>query len=488
MITKSLTRFALSVSLLVLSAAAWGQAGAEPLYPDVPADHWARAALEELAGKYGLQLGFPDGRFQGQQALTRYEMAALIRRLVALDSLSAPDQAALDALKTAFAKELADLAERTDAELQEIYDRLDLIETAQVEQQADMLDFLKRQLPFRLSGDVAFRYEHVATELLNPATSISSTPQTRFTLSLDSLQDQPFVYGARLSVGNLRNAGNPWWRLGDFFARVELGLDRFFVSWRPSDNLDLTFGKFQNLYSHSELLLDRDIQPEGAFQRLHFQNLTPWWESASLVLGETIVNMNSLYQGNVFMLSGKGDTRFRLAPNLHLDLGLGYHHWLQEAALYSANSIAQQNGQEARVLGNRQTNTPGTEFGILNGFGALSWDITPDLPLTLSADYLNNLRASSMGQALQAGLSLGALRAPGDWQLAYLLKYLEKDASVAYFVEDQLGGTDLMAHEGQLSLKVWERTTLFGTYQYANSLSASDSVRHTLRVGLHQAF
>lgn len=486
---KSLIRSLLSLSLLVVStAAAWGQA--ETLYPDVPADHWARAALEELAGKYGLKLGFPDGRFQGQQALTRYEMAALIRRLLAQShsSMTPPDQAALDTLKVAFATELAALNERTDAELQEIYDRLDLVETAQVEQQAELLDFFKQQLPFRLSGDVAFRYEHVATELLNPATSISSTPQTRFTLSLDSLEDQPLVYGARLSVGNLRNAGNPWWRLGDFFARVELGLDRFFVSWRPTQNLDFTVGKFRNLYSHSELLLDMDIQPEGAFQRLHFADITPWWESASLVLGETIVNMNSLYQGNVFMLSGKGDTRFRLAPGLHLDLGVGYHHWLQEAALYTANPIAAQNGQVTPILGNRQTNTPGTEFGILNGFGALVWELTPGLPLKLSGDYLNNLRASSMGQAVQAGLSLGELRAPGDWQLGYLFKYLEKDASVAYFVEDQLGGTDIMAHEGQLSLKVWERTTLFGTYQYANSLSASDSVRHTLRVGLHQAF
>ncbi|HEY9841607.1 MAG TPA: putative porin [Candidatus Obscuribacterales bacterium] len=461
------------------------------LYPDVPADHWARQALDELAHKYGLVMGYPDGSFQGQRALTRFEMAAMLLRLMQtrMSQADPADKQLVDKLAAEFKQELEDLNTKTREELDAIYDRLDLVEADSFERSEDLLQKLGLRLPFRLSGDLAFRYEHVTPNIADLDTTISSTPQTRLTLSIDSTDEAlPFAYGTRLSLGNPRNAGNPWWRLGDFFARVDVGFDRFFVSWRPSSFLDFTVGKFRNLYSNSELLMDTDVQPEGAFQRLHFENITPFWSSAALTLGETVVNMNPLYQGNIFMLSAKGDTRFQFTPALSLDLSAGYHHWLKEGLLYGANQIAANNDQVVRIVGNKQNNTPGTEFGILDGFARLSWNLTDTLPLTLSVDYLYNLKAPAKNQALQAGLSLGQLRNPGDWQLAYFFKYLEADASVSYFVEDQLGGTDVRAHEGQALVKVWDKTTLFATYQLANGLTFQDTFRHTVRLGVHQAF
>lgn len=465
-------------------------AAARDIYADVPDDHWAHQALETLAEQHGLKLGYPDGSFRGERTLTRYEMAALVLRLIERMPQQAQGSSALmEALKQDFAKELEALKAANNDDLQDIYDRLDLIETTSMEQRQDLLNILGLNLPFRLSGSAAFRYEHTATEISDLSKTVSSTPQTRVVLSLDSQRGElPFAYGARLSVGNLRNAPNPWWRVGDFFARVEMGLDRFFVSWLPTDNLEFTIGKFANLYSNSELFMDFDVQPEGAFQRLHFEDITPWWTQASLTLGETIINMNSLYQENIFMLSAKGDTRFSFGDAVHLDLGAAYHQYVGEAALYTANQIASENGQAPRVVGNEQRNTNGTQFGVLNGFSALTWNITPTLPLRLSGDYLRNLMADDLNQGLQAGLSLGETRRPGDWQLAYFFKYLESDASVSYFVEDQLRGTDIMAHEGQALLKVWDQTTLFATYQYSSRLSTADSPLHTLRAGVFQAF
>lgn len=463
----------------------------EANFPDVPADHWAREALQQLVKKHGLNLGYPDGTFKGERSLTRYEMAALLRRVLdrTQAQMDAADKALADKLRAEYKKEIAALATKTEQELLAIYDRLDTAEADSMQRDEDMFNLFGLRLPFRLSGDVAFRYEHVAANLPDLATTISSTPQTRLTLSLESLADaSPFAYGARLSLGNPRNAVNPWWRLGDFFARVEASFDRFFLTWKPSSFLDLTVGKFRNVYSNSELLMDTDVQPEGAMQRLHFDDIHPVWRSAALTLGETVINMNALYQGNIFMLSAKGDTRFQFGPAVSLDLSAGYHHWLREAQLYTANQIAADNDQGVRIVGNRQNNTAGTEFGILNGFARLSWNINDVLPLTLTADYLYNLRAPAKNQALQASLGLGQLGRPGDWQLNYFFKYLEADASVSYFVEDQLGGTDVMAHEGQLLVRVWDKTTLFATYQLANGLTFQDTVRHTLRAGVHQAF
>ncbi|MGQ9525172.1 MAG: S-layer homology domain-containing protein, partial [Armatimonadota bacterium] len=48
---------------------------------DIHPDHWAHDAVEYLASR-GLVLGYPDGSFLGNRALTRYEMAALVKRVL----------------------------------------------------------------------------------------------------------------------------------------------------------------------------------------------------------------------------------------------------------------------------------------------------------------------------------------------------------------------------------------------------------------------
>ncbi len=51
-------------------------------FADVPTDHWAFDAIAELAAK-GLVEGYPDGTFKGDRAMTRYEMAMVVARLLA---------------------------------------------------------------------------------------------------------------------------------------------------------------------------------------------------------------------------------------------------------------------------------------------------------------------------------------------------------------------------------------------------------------------
>lgn len=45
-------------------------------FSDVSPDHWAYEALLNLAGTYGCLSGYPDGTFQGDNTVTRYEFAA----------------------------------------------------------------------------------------------------------------------------------------------------------------------------------------------------------------------------------------------------------------------------------------------------------------------------------------------------------------------------------------------------------------------------
>ena len=51
-------------------------------FADVPANHWAYQAIQTLSAD-GLIDGYPDGSFKGDRPLTRYEMAAIVARVIA---------------------------------------------------------------------------------------------------------------------------------------------------------------------------------------------------------------------------------------------------------------------------------------------------------------------------------------------------------------------------------------------------------------------
>lgn len=59
-------------------------------FSDTPANHWAYDTIAELAAK-GLIEGYPDGTFKGDRAMTRYEMALVVARLLArIEALEVP--------------------------------------------------------------------------------------------------------------------------------------------------------------------------------------------------------------------------------------------------------------------------------------------------------------------------------------------------------------------------------------------------------------
>ena len=51
------------------------------MFPDVPENHWAYEYVEDLQRRGALK-GYPDGLFKGDRAMTRYEFAAMLDRLV----------------------------------------------------------------------------------------------------------------------------------------------------------------------------------------------------------------------------------------------------------------------------------------------------------------------------------------------------------------------------------------------------------------------
>ena len=89
---------------LVVGAASTTFAAANP-FSDVPADSWAYDAVSTLAAD-GVIDGYPDGTYQGQNTMTRYEMAQIVARAMAKTDLEKADKALVDKLAAEFAEDL----------------------------------------------------------------------------------------------------------------------------------------------------------------------------------------------------------------------------------------------------------------------------------------------------------------------------------------------------------------------------------------------
>jgi hypothetical protein len=66
----------------VISVAILGRSASATPFSDVPANHWAYQYIQSLAAD-GIIDGLPDGKFNGNRPLTRYEMAAVVARAIA---------------------------------------------------------------------------------------------------------------------------------------------------------------------------------------------------------------------------------------------------------------------------------------------------------------------------------------------------------------------------------------------------------------------
>ncbi len=173
---KSLTLIA-GASLLMLGVPTISMAQAAPAsgpFADVPADHWAYNSVDTLQ-KAGIVIGYPDGTYGGKRAMTRYEFAVAIARLLPLlkvdtsnlatkgdlsalqsdlESKLAANQAALDAL-TKLVNEFQSELQRLGQDVAQIK-----MELAGLEQRVAVVEAEQRRLKITGNLDLIARADN----------------------------------------------------------------------------------------------------------------------------------------------------------------------------------------------------------------------------------------------------------------------------------------------------------------------------------------
>ena len=93
-------------------AAAVAEQSATKAFTDLPAEHWAYDAVQQLADD-GIVVGYEDGLFKGERKATRYEVAQIVARaMAAQDRANQADRKLIHRLAIEFANELDNLGVR----------------------------------------------------------------------------------------------------------------------------------------------------------------------------------------------------------------------------------------------------------------------------------------------------------------------------------------------------------------------------------------
>lgn len=499
-------------------------------FTDVSPNHWAYSSIKRLYEEYSVLGGFPDGTFRGNRNLTRYEFAAAINKvmdrveeMIAKGGKPGLSRADLDRLKKEFMTELEDV----QTELKRLAkDQQDM--QKDLDDTKDQIDMVKEMLPkVKLTGDAAFRYEMVSPQA-NMFGAISNSPQVRLRLGAVGENSGGFVFGTRISTSSANDITNAFVSLGNLNSKFGVNLDQLYVAARPWDGmLDLTFGRHANPFMRTtELAWDEDVTFDGAYLKLNFGDKYNYFS----VLGD--YSILSMFGVPAASMAGTNLTAPRVGKFSPMEtaansgttgmgsLGLGLGFGNEETFMFKLAGNYHQVSNPNTLIGKSVSLNPNSNLISADGKsyvsnfqlagGSVKLGLFPSayLPVVIHGDAYYNLGAGAQAgandaalkdQAMKnalgfvAGIKFGKLEEAGNIMLGYQYKMLGIDSVLAQYTEDQLGGTNILAHAVNLGIQLDNSTSLMITGQLANPILAVQGATptngfYTMRAGLNHKF
>ena len=212
----SLKKMLAVVAAASLAAVAAPAFAANP-FSDVPMNHWAYDAVEQLSAK-GILEGYPNGTFKGNRAMTRYEIATMVARMMAAGGLSGEDLEKLKALVVEFQPELEALGVKVDG----FDSRLSALE--------------KGLGGWKITGQMRFDYNAWDNDGAATGAGADGFTMNRARLFLHRDLSDGVSFDARWHRGNF----DRWWVTAKDFMGLE-GLTmrggQFYLDWEDEDGL-----------------------------------------------------------------------------------------------------------------------------------------------------------------------------------------------------------------------------------------------------------
>jgi len=369
---------------------------------------------------------------------------------------------------------------------------------------------LKNFGPFAFSGDFRLRAEPTFG---GPADRSQDRFRERIRLRFNAdakLNDQ-IKGGLSLASGDLNNPTSTNQTSNQYDTRKPIAIDRAYVTYTPSwlKPLTLTGGKFTYPWFNTELVWDKDLNPEGAGETLAFNVRTPLLKKVSVVGFQLPFAENkrasttdkSFY--NTMVYGEQLQTYWQLGDHVKLSAYGSFYDWKfadsvafslltansasPDDALLALNNNGQQNSIATVTATNAITGAKtitsaqfASKFGILDSLAQLDI-VTPSerWPLTFIGDFAENTRAcenvrnipatavysapcdphARHGYWLEAGV--GRTRKKGDWQFSYTRIMIQREAVIGAFNYSEIFPTsNVEIHRPEILYQLFDNVTL----------------------------
>lgn len=327
---------------------------------------------------------------------------------------------------------------------------------AQEAQQPSWTDTIK------IKGDVRFRHEYIDDDAKDD-TRTRQRVRARVGVYAD-VNEQVKAGIAAASGGDDPVSSNQ--SFDDAFTSKGLQLDKAYIDWSPVKGLDLIGGKMSKPFiCVSDLVWDGDLNPEGAAVVYEVKTDAVklmahagyfWLDEVSgsddddrmLYTGQLAMELNA---GAVKLLAGAGYYSYE---NMK---GYGLLYEADSSFGNSTESVVDADGVETLMYA--------TEFEELEGFISASGK-AGDVPVTVYGQYVVNTEADDNDTGYLAGIKLGKAKKPGQFELGYNYRDLEKDAVVGAFTDSDFrgGGTNGEGHKFQAKVAIASQWSFGATY------------------------
>ena len=376
--------------------------------------------------------------------------------------------------------------------------------------QRNLEERLKKLGPFIFSGDIRLRAEPTFGGPVDQSQD-RFRERVRLRFNAEAALNDQFWGGFSLASGDLNNPISTNQTLNQYDTRKPIAIDRMYATYNPSwfKHLTLTGGKFAYPWFNTELVWDKDLNPEGAGETLAFNVKTPLLKKFSVVGFQlpfaenkrTASNNKSLY--NTMVYGEQLQTYWQLGSHVKLSAYASYYDWKfadsialslltsngasPDDALLALSNNGEQNSIATVTATNAITGAKtitsaqfASKFGIFDSLAQL--DITTPSerwPLTFIGDFAENTRACENMKNIPAAAvfsapcdpharegywletSVGRTQKKGDWQFSYTRIMIQREAVNGTFNYSEIfPASNVEIHRPEILYQLFDNVTL----------------------------
>jgi hypothetical protein len=374
----------------------------------------------------------------------------------------------------------------------------------------DVEERLKTLGPFAFSGDLRLRAEPTFG---GPSDRSQDRFRERIRLRVNAeakLNDQ-LRGGFSLASGDLNNPISTNQTTNQYTTRKPIAIDRAYATYNPSwfSPLTLTGGKFAYPWFNTELVWDKDLNPEGAGETFAFNMKTPLLKKFSVVGFQLPFAENKRTASgdksffNTMVYGEQLQTFWQLGSKMKLSAYTSFYDWkyadsiaLSVTTINSAspdnglltlnnnglqNSIATVTATNAVTGAKTITSAQfASKFGILDSLA--QFDIqTPSerWPIIMVGDFAQNTRAcenvrnipvtaiysapcdTHARHAYWLEARVGRTDRKGDWQFGYTRMVIEREAIIGAFNYSEIfPSNNVEIHRSEVLYELFRNVTL----------------------------